>query len=174
MEMMCIECSNQSGRFTIAETTFASITSLCFIGCGYNIVFQVEQFTVEGSTFLGVEGRVMYPMIELWYVASAKISNTLFQSNAYNSSLVRGVIYAKTSSFTVTHCVFTDINASFAGVILAFKSTFNFIDNVVSDINVVSGGGVIATHGSSSNISNSTFTDNFANPGGVIISQNSI
>ena len=43
---VCIECSSQSGRFIIAETTFASITSLCFIGCGHNIVFQVEQFTV--------------------------------------------------------------------------------------------------------------------------------
>ena len=97
-----IECINQSGKFTIHKTTFASVKGLYFVGCGDNQLIQVEQFTVEGSTFLGVEGRVMYPMLALFYVSSAKISNTLFRSNAYNSILVYGMIYAEASSFTVT------------------------------------------------------------------------
>ena len=52
-----VECSSQSGKFNISETTLAVIKDLHFIGSGGNRVSQVEQFIVEDTTFQGVEGR---------------------------------------------------------------------------------------------------------------------
>ena len=175
-----VECSSQ-GRFNISESTFASIMSLHFIGYEGNRVSQVEQFIIEDSIFIGVEGRLMNLMItiSLNNVTSAKIANTSFLSHAYiynNSNHdVYAMIFANISSFTVTHCVFTDINTGVGGpgVIYASKSAFNFINSIVSNITMASHGGVIYSSGSLFNIINSTFTDNFANPGGIIISDKS-
>ena len=52
-ETVFIECTSQSGRFDINETTFASIRGLHFIGCGGNTVTQVDQFVLEDTIFQG-------------------------------------------------------------------------------------------------------------------------
>ena len=161
-----IQCSNHSGKFIINETMFASISSLYFIGCGGNLLIQVEQFIIKDSTFVAVDGRFTDSILLLFNVSSAKIVNVSFHSNAYSSSLdYYGVIYAVTSSFNVTHCDFTDIytGAVGLGMIYASKSYFNFINNIVNNCT----GAIIASQ-SWFSISNSTFTNSFANAGRVI------
>ena len=81
-----IECSSQLGKFTISETTFATVTimGLHFIGCGDNRVSQVEQFIVEDTIFEGVEGRDT--ALVLNEVTAAGIAASSFLSNTHGSS----------------------------------------------------------------------------------------
>ena len=75
-----LECTSQSRRFDISETTFVSIRGLHFIGRGGNTVTQVDQFVIEDTIFQGVEGRgtalVLNVVSDASIVRSAFISNT--------------------------------------------------------------------------------------------------
>ena len=50
-ETVFVECNSQLGRFDISETTYVSIKSLTFIGCGGNRVSQVTSLIIADSTF---------------------------------------------------------------------------------------------------------------------------
>lgn len=55
-EIVIIYCTNQSGRFEISITDNISLSGLHFIGCGGNLVTQVNLFQLEYTTFQGLEG----------------------------------------------------------------------------------------------------------------------
>ena len=132
---MSIECGRQ-GRLSIGETTFASMMNLHFIGCGGIRFSQVEQFIVEDSVFLSMEGRLTTLILN--NVTSAKIESISYFSHAYS-----------------------EFNS--AGIISASKSSFNFTNSIVKNIklNVTSLRGAIFTDQSFFSISTSTFTNNY-------------
>ena len=51
-----VNCTNQSGRFEIGQADIVSISGLHFMGCGGNLVTQVNQFTLKDTIFQGMRG----------------------------------------------------------------------------------------------------------------------
>ena len=51
-----IKCTSQSVRFEISNADNATIIGLHFVGCGGNVISQVNQFELQYSTFEGMEG----------------------------------------------------------------------------------------------------------------------
>ena len=178
---MFIECSSQSGRFNVSETTFVKIKGLHFIGCGGNKISQVEQFIVEDTIFQGVEDSGT--ALVLNKVTDASIARCLFLSNTYgsiskrlgrthyaegqeilnylylkrNPSLaVGGALYTAFCSLSVVSSKFTD-TAETGGALFAYNSTLHVVGSTYS-YNKASLGGVVTTSESSVEIDNSTFS----------------
>ena len=168
-----VECNSQSGKFNISNTTFVSITGLHFIGCGGNLIAWVNYFTLEDSTFQGIEGRSRALLMK--ELNSATIKRNTFISNLnsitpVNSSTTYagGVLVAFGSSISVTSSTFTNNSASHGGVFKVFGSSVSITSSTFSN-NVATYGGVIyAFSGYSFSISKSTFTNNYAVYGGVV------
>ena len=191
-----VECGNQSGRFSISETTFAMIKDLHFVGCGGNRVSQVEQFRVEDTIFEGVEGRGT--ALVLNQVTDASITRSSFLSNVHastfehheispfasdqeiillnylylnrNSSFaVGGALYTAFSNVSIVSSKFIDNRAEIGGALFAHNSSLHVVGSTYS-YNKASFAGVMITSESSINIKNSNFIKNAAMIyGGVII-----
>ena len=148
-ETVFVECASQSGRFSVRETTFVSIKSLHFIGCGAlgNTFTHVDQFILEGTIFQGVEGRGTALMLN--GVAAASIVGSKFLSNSF--SYAGGVMITFGSAFSITSSTFTNNSAAYGGVMATHESSFNITNSTFTN-NSAAYGGVMATHESSFNI----------------------
>ena len=189
-----IECGSQSGRFDISETTFVTIQSLHFIGCGGNRVSQVEQFIVEDTIFQRVEGRGTALVLNKVNVGS--ITQSSFLSNTHGSTFehhdlspnasdedivnylylkrnpafaVGGALYTAFSNVSIISSKFTHNTAEIGGALFAHKSRLHIVGSTCS-YNRASYGGVMVTSESEANIDNCNFGKNAAEiHGGVMI-----
>ena len=193
-ETVLIECSNQSGQFSINNVPLATVKDLHFIGCRGNTITQVELFMVEDTIFQGVESRGT--ALVLNEVTTANFVRTSFLSNTYNNSgtpdnisnvtsyqdilnylylrhnssiAVGGALYAAFSNISIVSCNFTHNSAMIGGAVFAHNSTLH-VDGSTYSYNTASFGGVMVTSESSIDIDNSTFSENVAEiVGGVMI-----
>ena len=189
-----VECVSQLGRFNISETTFATIQSLHFIGCGGNRVSQVEQLIVEDTIFQGVKGRGTALVLNEVTATSIAKSSFLFNTHCStfkhhdrslytsyqdrfnylylnrNSSLsLGGALYIVFSNVTIVSSNFTHNTAEIGGALLAHSSGLHVFGSTCSN-NRASFGGVMITSESSVNLDNNKFTENAAKvSGGVMI-----
>ena len=169
-----VSCSNQSGRFSIRNSTFVQIKDLHFIGCGGNEIIQVERFILENATFHGVSWS---SSLVLHRVANGIIVKNSFILNS-NSNLFHhehgAALCINDSSFSIVDGNFTRNSASSeGGVVYALNSTFNISTSYFAD-NVALKGGVIYSCASVFSITGSTFINNSATYyGGVLCIDNS-
>lgn len=168
-----IECSAESGSFTISDTTFASMKGLHFVGCGGNAVARVEQLVIEDCTFQGVEGKST--SMSLIEVTSASIVQSSFFSNAYSSKPKQPNNHDNSSSQDIISnhvCLELDrLNTSLATCTGALCIAFSNVSIVSSTFtqNLAEIGGVLIAHNSSLHIAESTYSCNQARFGGVIV-----
>ena len=198
-ETVFIECTSQSGRFDINETTFASIKGLHFIGCGGNTVTQVDRFMLEDTIFQGVEGRGTALVLNV--VSNASIVRSAFLSNTdgtisehylhFNASLIDryyfesadltygGALYTAFSNVMIVDTNFKMNRAQVGAAIGVLDgnisiSNSQFVNNTA--MSNLFGGlsyGVILLFESKASIVNSQFTHNTAMFGGVLAALNS-
>ena len=188
-EMVTIECLSQSERFIVNETTFATIKSLYFVGCGGNTVTRVEDLIVEDTIFQGVEGEGRGTALVLNEVNFTKIRECSFISNTPGNNSERhrvgefttdpdalwylrlekddlvsvgGALLTTSSNVSVTNTNFDLNEAEIGGVLLAYKSIISTSQCTYSYNRDLYGGGVMATVESSVNIDNGTFSKNVA------------
>ena len=180
-----VECGSQSGRFNISDITFAAIKGLHFIGCGGNIVSNVEQFIIEDTIFQGMQkgkgtALVLNKVSNTSIGQSYFLSNTILQYSNFtrnqnyfyltgNISLAdAGALHAVFSNVLIVNTTFTHNSAEFGGALLAHNSSLRIIGSTYS-YNYANFGGVIATSDSSVDIDNSTFSLNTANISGGVM-----
>ena len=75
-----IKCTSYS-HFHFNESQFIYITNLELVGCGGNLVKDVEIFVIQNTKFKGVESSTALNMIE----TTAEIINSTFVSNRNGS-----------------------------------------------------------------------------------------
>ena len=150
-ELVTVECKSQSGRFVVYETTFASIKSLHFNGCGGNTVTKAKQLLVKDTIFYGVEGsgEGRGTALVLNEVNFAEITESSFISNTpgVNSKhhyvrefitnpdilqklalkeddlvTVGGALLTTSSNVSVISTKFVRNEAAIGGVLLAYRS----------------------------------------------------
>ena len=187
-KIVTIECMSQYERFSVNETTFATIKGLHFIGCGGNTVTSVKELVVEDTIFQGVEGEGRGTALVLNEVNFSKIRECSFISNTPGNNpeshhvgefitdpiilnllelkeddlvSVGGALLTISSnvSFTKTKFIFNE--AEIGGVLLAYKSIIS-ISQCIYNYNGALYGGVMATVESIVDIDNSTFSKNEA------------
>ena len=123
-----VECGSQSRRFSISETTSATIKDLHFIGCGGNRVSQVEQFIVEDTIFQGMEGRGT--------ALALNVTDSIVSDSTADRSC--GVILAGSGSIISIHSsTFTNNSAAQdGGVMRASGSSFNITNSTFTNNSV--------------------------------------
>ena len=171
-KVVIIECTYQSGRFVISDTTSVLIKGLHFIGCSGNTVSHMDNLILNGTIFQGVEGNITGRVLELNMVASATVvgSSFLFNSNT-NYHFYDGVILIYGSSFTITNSVISNNGGNFMFVYESscsiINSTFTNHRAIRHNISTESGvpwtyirDTIIGTELCSADIINSTFNNN--------------
>ena len=176
-----IECTNQSAKFAVNETAFASIKGLHFIGCGGNTVTTVKVLVVEDTIFQGLEGDGRGTALVLNEVRYSKMIECSFIANAPGVNLERhyirelhdirrleddlvsvgGAIFAAFSNVSLTNSNFAGNKADMGGVLFAYQSVVTVTQCTYSH-NRAQFGGVLSTVKSLVNIDNSTFSQNAA------------
>ena len=160
-ELVFVECTNQTGRFDISETTFASIKGLHFIGCGDNTVTQVDQFILEDVIFQDAKGRG--PALVLNVVAAASIMKSSFLSNT-NGNRSEHHINITAFEDVLNSEYFSSMfstNLTYGGALYTAYSNV-MIDNTKFDRNSAPMGTAISVFDGSISISNSQFVNNHA------------
>ena len=159
--LIIVECTNSLARFKIIMTTFVSIKGLHFIGCGYNTLARVSQFTLEDTIFQGVEGSGR--ALELRMVYAADIINSTFTHCSEITTFgYGGTILVTQSSFNLTNCTFISNSALYAGALVTINSFFSIINSTFADNSADYEDGSIYVAASSFSILSSTFTNNRA------------
>ena len=188
-ETVTIECLSQYERFSVNETTFATIKALHFIGCGGNTVTSVKELVVEDTIFQGMEGEGKGTALVLNQVNFTKIRECMFISNTPGNNSERhrvgefirdpkilsdvgleeddlisvgGALLTTSSNVSVTKTKFHSNEAEIGGVLLAYKSIISISQCTYSYNRAFYGGGVMATVESSVKIHNSIFNKNVA------------
>ena len=188
-ETVTIECRSPNERFIVNETTFATIKSLHFIGCGGNTVSRVEELVVEDTIFQGVEGERRGTALVLNQVNFTKIRECSFISNTPGNNSERhrvgefirdpiilwylrleeddlvsvgGALLTTSSNVSFTNTKFVSNEAEIGGVLSAYKSIISISQCTYSKNRALYGGGVMATVESSVDIDNSIFSKNVA------------
>ena len=191
-ETVLVECNSQLGRLDVSETTYVSIKSLTFIGCGGNRVSQVTWLTIADSTFQSNRDEIA--VLEISKVINTNIIRCQFLNNTLehhdsNSSqhfgylcrgeildyvyhqpnTFRGVLYMAFSNVSVVICKFVYNRADIGGALVAHNSSV-YIDKSTLSFNTANFGGTMVTSGSTFDIDNSIFTHNSAQEsGGVMV-----
>ena len=192
-ETVFVKCNNQLGRFEISETTYVSIKSLTFIGCGGNRVSQVTRLTISNSTFQEVQEKSTVLVIN--YVIATNIDRSQFLNNTlehYDSkssgqllaylgpdavldyiyhqpNTFRGVLYTAFSNISVVSCRFMYNRADIGGALVAHNSRVH-IDKTALSYNTANIGGAMVTSGSTIYTDNSFFSNNSVKGiGGVMV-----
>ena len=176
-----IECTNQSAKFAVSETAFASIKGLHFIGCGGNTITSVKVLIVQNTIFQGLEGdgrgtalvlnKVRYSkMIENSFIANTPGINSerhyireLHDIRRLEDDLVSvgGAILAAFSNISLTNSNFAGNKADMGGVLFAYHSVITTKQCTYSH-NRAHFGGVLFTVKSLVIIDDSTFSQNAA------------
>ena len=197
-ETVCVECNSQLGRFDISETTYVSIKSLTFIGCGGNRVFQVTQLIIADSTFQEVQekstvleindvnmtnivrSQFLYYTLEHYDSKSGQDLLNLVHLGLdavldyiyYMPNTSSGVLYMAFSNVSVVSCRFMYNRADIGGALVAHNSSVH-IDKTTLSYNTANFGGTMVTSGSTIHIDNSFFSHNLARViGGVMVTYN--
>ena len=183
-----IQCSRYSGRFVINNTASVSIKGLHFFGCGGNTVNRVKEFSVQDTTFDGMESSGSALVIN--EVISAKIVSTSFLRNTPGVESVKtlhttfsnvavisskfmhnlgGAIFGQNIRLHIGGSTFCDNND---GVLFTSESTVN-VDNSTFCNNIAYGsGGVMVSRNDSITVNRSIFYNNYAGHGGVMDASN--
>ena len=169
-DAVTIECSTESGRFSVNDTTFTLIKGLQFVGCDGNTVARVEQLVIEDCTFKGVEGKST--SMSLLEVTSASVVQSSFSSNVHSRKPNQPNDYDYSSSQDILNyvCLELDRNASLAagGALYIAFSNVSIIGSTFTQ-NLAETGGVLIAHNSSLHIAESTYSHNVARFGGVMV-----
>ena len=199
-ETVCVECNSQLGRFDVSETTYVSIKSLTFIGCGGNRVSQVTQLIIADSTFQEVQekstvleindvnmtnivrSQFLYNTLEhydsksgqylldLVYLGLDAVSDYIY----YMPNTSSGVLYMAFSNVSVVGCRFMYNRADIGGALVAHNSSVH-IDKTTLSYNTAIFGGAMVTSGSTIYSDNNSFAHNSAQGiGGVMVTYNDI
>ena len=196
-ETVFVKCNSQLGRFDISETTYVSIKSLTFIGCGGNRVSQVTSLIIADSTFQEVLEKSTVLVIN--EVNATNIERSQFLNNThehYDSKSIQdllslspdalldyiyynimpntssGVLYMAFSNISVVSCRFMYNRADIGGALVAHNSSVH-IDKTTLSYNTANFGGTMVTSGSKIHIDNSFFSHNLAREiGGVLVTYN--
>ena len=164
-ETVFVECSNNLGMFDVRETTFVSIKSLHFIGCGGNTITQVEQLIVEDSIFLGMNGRGR--ALVLNKVAVAAIVRSSFLSNIHSDVSSDTDEYIISFQNETTYFSPEQGVNKFGGALYIVYSNVWIVRSQFLQ-NTAGGGGAIAAHSSKLHVNRSTYSYNRASVGGVL------
>ena len=121
-----IECESQ-GDIRISRTTYVSIVSIKFIGCGNSVIDTVDHFSLEYSTFQ--DATVSGTALVLNSVINATISRSYFLTNTGGTSRedpmyfttfsAGGAMIVSRSSLEITASMFQGNSAERGGVIYA-------------------------------------------------------
>ena len=189
-EKVFVECSTESGRFHISDTTSVSIANLHFIGCGNNVVSRVKLLTIIGSTFQNVHGYDT--VLELVKVSNAIIVGCSFLTNSLHYPTLpgglgvsktvdyiyfkrhtrSGTLYAAFSNIFIITSEFMYNKADIGGALVAHNSSLYLAGSTCS-YNSANFGGVMVTSGSTIDANNNTFINNAARwDGGAIVTFN--
>ena len=183
-ETVFVKCNSQLGRFDISETTYVSIKSLNFIGCGSNRVSQVTRLIIADSTFQEVPEKST--VLVLNEVNATNIERSQFLNNTlehYDSKSIQdflslgldgildyiyympntssGVLYMAFSNVSVVSCRFMYNRADIGGALVAHNSSVH-IDKGTLSYNTANFGGTTVTSGSTIHIDNIFFSHNLA------------
>ena len=177
-----IKCTNDSCMH-FSQSQYIHITNLEFIGCGGNLVEEVEEFMVQNAKFEGQENSgTALELVE----TTAQIVNSTFVSNRNGShrecvlfdpdygclpdELIGGAIVVTNSTVDIHQSKFEDNRADYGGTIFAEHSIINIGDNnifVNNSATVV--GGVLHSRWSTITIEASEFLDNSATVWGGVL-----
>ena len=178
-----VRCTSQSGRFKISRTTTVSIKGLHFMGCGGNLVTQVNRLTIEDTIFQGIEGSgtalVLNGTVEANIVTCSYFCNTIgstiqgFEVSTFDMSETRtagGAIIATQSNALIYNTIFEGNSAHFGTSIYVGKRSNVSINNSQffneASTSGSSGFGVLfVDQDCSVQVSNSTFNNNKAGYG---------
>ena len=157
-----IKCTSYS-HIQFSQSQRVHITNLDLIGCGGNLVEEVEEFVVRDSKFEGQESSgTALELIE----TIAQIVNSTFAN--------RRAIIATDSSIDINQSVFENNRAGIGGAILAEQnSVINLSGNVFINNSAYFLGGVLHSNSSTIIIKASEFFNNSADYGGVLHSGSS-
>ena len=179
-----IKCTSDSSMH-FYQSQSIHITNLEFIGCGGNIVRQVEEFIVEDTMFKGQENSLTG--LQLIKTTAQIVGSTIVshRNGSYkecailyprrgciSNAFIGGAIIATNSTVDISQSKFEDNQADLGGAIFAEQdSIINLSSNVFMSNNAYRVGGVLAsTYGSTIIIESSEFQDNNARRGGVLAS----
>ena len=154
-----IKCTSYS-HIQFSQSQRVHITNLDFIGCGGNLVEEVEEFVVRDSKFEGQQSSgIALELIE----TIAQIVNSTFAN--------RRAIIATNSSIDINQSVFENNRAGIGGAILAEQnSVINLSGNVFINNSAYFLGGVLRSDSSTITIE---ANNNSADYGGVLHSGSS-
>ena len=197
-ETVFVKCNSQLGRFDISETTYVSIKSLTFIGCGGNRVSQVTRLIIADSTFQEVlekstvlvlnevnatniersqflnnthkhyDSKRIQDLLSLIYLSPDAVLDYIY----YMPNTSKGVLYMAFSNISVVSCRFMYNRADIGGALVAHNSSVH-IDKTTLSYNTANFGGTMVTSESTIYIDNSFFSHNSAQGiGGVMVTYN--
>ena len=158
-----IKCISYS-HFHFSESQFIYITNLELVGCGGNLVKDVERFVIQNTKFKGVENsRTALEMIE----TTAEIVNSTFASNRKGS-------YRKCIQFgDDTHRNVSFPGGYIGGAIIAKNSVVNISQSMFEDNGADYGGAIFVEQRCTIYLSKTILISNYAIIGGVMISSSS-
>ena len=174
-----ISCK-RNGFLTFINVKTVQIRNLAFLGCGENILHQINLLTVQDSIFQGYydSGTALYIIETVANIAkSLFVSNTgtfqhpvdeyFLQEDEYKE--VGGAITAFQSKVRISECTFRDNSAELGGALFLEQSiisinntTFdhNFANPYVSNQTLVTGGVMVAYWNCVIVVKHSNFTNN--------------
>ena len=175
-----IRCMDQ-GRFTISGATTVSMWSLHFLGCGGNIVTQVNHFLLQDTIFQGLNGGtalILHEISMVNIIACSYFNNTQGSTiqefeipqfiQVHNINTVGGAIIVLSSNVDVDNVMFEENSAQFGAAIFVGKTSNVTITNSQFLYNKASKTGygvVFVDQDCSLQVSNSTFSENMADYG---------
>ena len=149
-----------SANFTFQASNQVLVKNLTFIGCGGSRIVEVNQFTVEGSSFLGIEDdRGALEILG----SGAHIIRTTF-----TGCELGGVMHLYRSVVLVSGCIFTNNRAPYGGVMFLHETIININHCEFHNNTADSVGGVIYADRSKVNLSTSNFSNNSANDSAAV------
>ena len=177
-----VRCMSQSGRFKISRTTTVSIKGLHFMGCGGNLVTQVNRLTIEDTIFQGMEGSgtalVLNGTVEANIVTCSYFCNTIGSTiqvdlpilfDLSETRTAGGAIIATKSNALIHNTTFEGNSAHLGTSIYVGKGSNVLINNsqFFNEMNTSgSGFGVLfVDQDCSVQVSNSMFSNNMASYG---------
>lgn len=177
-----IVCTNLS-HMVFNGSQHILITNLEFIGCGNNMVENVEEFVVLNTKFKGEDNSgTALQLVN----TTAQIVNSTFVSNKGKfseniklattitvSASIGGAIIAIQSNINYSQSTFIGNSAYIGGVIFVGQNSIIDLNSCFFINNTADKGGVLYSDSSTVTIKVSEFFNNTANYGGVLYSRGS-
>ena len=161
-----IKCTSYS-HFHFSESQCIYITNLELIGCGGNLVKDVESFVIQNTKFNGVESsRTALEMIE----TTAEIVNSTFVSNR-NGSYRTCILFGDAHMYLSYPLPGQTI--TIGGAIIPKKGIVNISQSIFEDNGADFGGAILIEQSCTIYLSKTIFVRNNARKGGVMISSSS-